>query len=705
MTGDGTVIASLAAGVAHDAAGNANDASTSTDNTVTYDVTPPTVTINQAAGQADPTNASPINFTVVFSEAVTDFATGDVTLGGTAGARPRPSRSTGSGTTYNVAVSGMTGNGTVIATIAAGVAHDAAGNANTASTSTDNTVTYDITAPTVTINQAAGQADPTNASPINFTVVFSESVTDFTAGDVTLSGTAAGNADGDGDRQRHDLQRGRQRHDRQRNGDCQHCRRSGPRRGAATPSTASTSTDNTRHLRRHDADGDDQPGDGPEGSDAAVRPSTSRWSSASRSTDFTTGDVTLSGTAGRYDRDRDPVGADGTTYNVAVTRHDRRRNGDRHHRRRSSPRRGRQCQRGLDQHRQQRDLPGPADAQSRGRRRSRGAKGRQAARLREPGHHLGGIERIRHRLADHHRRWKNDEVDLRPLQRIVLFLPDRNVGRRRPHLRDSGDRLQGHQLERHRHVHHRGAGPADHHQRGGRPSRTRRRTACSKSNELAQLTWAATSPNKIVSQTVTVDGFAASKVHGPFSGRFYSCSLGRWGTGTHTYVIHATDSKGVSSNVTGTFKVAGLAGPTITNVVVAEAAAPKNNILESNEPSRSRGPHRARAAFASQTVSVDGKTMRTISGPFSGSYYSCPIGTWPAGSHTYTIRSTDSRGVVSSKTGTFNVAAALTVDASAAPQRLGRVADRCPTCADRRRRPCSGWNRNSAARSRRPWPA
>ena len=69
--------------------------------------------------------------------------------------------------------------GTVIASIAAGVAQDAAGNANTASTSTDNTVTYDVTAPTVTINQAAGQADPTNASPINFTVVFSEPVTDF----------------------------------------------------------------------------------------------------------------------------------------------------------------------------------------------------------------------------------------------------------------------------------------------------------------------------------------------------------------------------------------------------------------------------------------------------------------------------------------------------------------------------------------------
>ena len=152
------------------------------------DTTPPTVTINQAAGQLDPTNAAPINFSVVFSKPVTDFATGDVTLSGTAGATT--AIVTGSSTNYNVAVSGMTGSGTVIATIAAGVAHDSSGNANTASTSTDNTVTYDITAPTVTINQAAGQPDPTNAAPINFTVVFSKAVTDFVTGDVTLGGTA-----------------------------------------------------------------------------------------------------------------------------------------------------------------------------------------------------------------------------------------------------------------------------------------------------------------------------------------------------------------------------------------------------------------------------------------------------------------------------------------------------------------------------------
>ena len=50
---------------------------------------------------------------------------------------------TGAGPTYNVAVTGMTTRGTVVATIGAGVAADLAGNANAASTSTDNTVTWD----------------------------------------------------------------------------------------------------------------------------------------------------------------------------------------------------------------------------------------------------------------------------------------------------------------------------------------------------------------------------------------------------------------------------------------------------------------------------------------------------------------------------------------------------------------------------------
>lgn len=191
MTGDGTVTATIQADVVRDLAGNGNMAASSTDNEVTYDATAPTVTINQAAGQADPTNTSPINFTVVFSEPVSGFLNNDILLSGTA----HPATAVVSTTDpdlkiYNVAVSGMTGDGTVIASVRVNAADDEATNHSTASTSTDNTVTYDKTPPDVTINQKAGQADPTGTQPINFTVVFTENVAGFATGDVALSGTA-----------------------------------------------------------------------------------------------------------------------------------------------------------------------------------------------------------------------------------------------------------------------------------------------------------------------------------------------------------------------------------------------------------------------------------------------------------------------------------------------------------------------------------
>ena len=53
--------------------------------TIETDQTPPSVTINQGSTQTDPTSTSPIVFDVVFSEPVTGFQTGDVTLDSTAG--------------------------------------------------------------------------------------------------------------------------------------------------------------------------------------------------------------------------------------------------------------------------------------------------------------------------------------------------------------------------------------------------------------------------------------------------------------------------------------------------------------------------------------------------------------------------------------------------------------------------------------------
>ena len=92
----------------------------------------PTVTINQASGQVEPTSASPIHFTTVFNQTVTGFATGDVTIGGTAGATTGTVTeiAPNDGTTYDVAVSGMTQDGTVSASIPAGVAFNASNQGN-----------------------------------------------------------------------------------------------------------------------------------------------------------------------------------------------------------------------------------------------------------------------------------------------------------------------------------------------------------------------------------------------------------------------------------------------------------------------------------------------------------------------------------------------------------------------------------------------
>lgn len=106
------------------------------------DTIPPSVTIDQASGQSDPTSSQPVNFTVVFSEPVVGFSASGVSTTGSAGGTKTVSV-TGVGSTYNVAISGISSAGTVVATVAAGAAQDLAGNWSTASTSADNSVTFE----------------------------------------------------------------------------------------------------------------------------------------------------------------------------------------------------------------------------------------------------------------------------------------------------------------------------------------------------------------------------------------------------------------------------------------------------------------------------------------------------------------------------------------------------------------------------------
>ena len=138
-TCDSPIFTDLAEGTHHfevravDRAGNVDDTPASWDWRI--DLTAPTVTIAAAPGQADPADQGPIHFRAVFSESVTGFATGDVTLSGGAGASIAAVTEVAppDGTTYDVAVSGMTQAGAVTASIGAAAAQDLAGNDNTAS--------------------------------------------------------------------------------------------------------------------------------------------------------------------------------------------------------------------------------------------------------------------------------------------------------------------------------------------------------------------------------------------------------------------------------------------------------------------------------------------------------------------------------------------------------------------------------------------
>ncbi|MEG4334986.1 Ig-like domain-containing protein, partial [Microcoleus sp. AT9_A2] len=152
---------------------------------IVIDTLAPTVTINQAAAQTDPTATSPINFTVTFSESVEGFDASDIDLTASTATGTLTPTITGSGSVYNIAVNGQAGNGNVIASIKANGVTDTAGNNNTASTSTDNTVAYNNTFPTVTsINRL--DPSPTAAATATYSINFSEDVTGVDVSDFTL---------------------------------------------------------------------------------------------------------------------------------------------------------------------------------------------------------------------------------------------------------------------------------------------------------------------------------------------------------------------------------------------------------------------------------------------------------------------------------------------------------------------------------------
>ncbi len=190
LTVAGEVSLQVPAGVVSGSEGVTNSASTSNDNRIVYDPEltdeGPTVLIDQASGQVDPTDQQPIRFTVTFSEAVTGLEVSDLDVD-SPGNTPTIEL-TGSGTTYTVEVSGLEVDGLVTLRIPAGVAMDSDGNVNAESLPfSEGSDRVDFrSGPDVTVEQAPQQSDPTSFQPLRFVVTFSEPVTGFTASDVIL---------------------------------------------------------------------------------------------------------------------------------------------------------------------------------------------------------------------------------------------------------------------------------------------------------------------------------------------------------------------------------------------------------------------------------------------------------------------------------------------------------------------------------------
>lgn len=177
---DGPVTADVNEGVAMDASGNPNTAATQF--SIAYDGTSPGVTITSS--ESSPTNNSPIPMTITFDEPVSDFVIGDITVAN--GSASNFVVVDGSTYTADITPSGV---GNITVDIAAGVAQDASGNTNTAAS--QMLITFDNITPTANIQDEPSVVNSTAAFSV--TIQFSEDVTGFVIGDITVGNGSVSN--------------------------------------------------------------------------------------------------------------------------------------------------------------------------------------------------------------------------------------------------------------------------------------------------------------------------------------------------------------------------------------------------------------------------------------------------------------------------------------------------------------------------------
>jgi len=192
-TGDGTLGISIAAGTAVDTVGNLAVAA-GPSSTFRVQNTAPTVTIS--APSAPITAGGPVSYTVTYSDptfTVSTLSVGDITLNKTGTANGTVSVSPGSGLVRVVTISGITGDGTLGISIAAGTATDQVGNLAPAA-GPSNTFTVDNTPLSVVIS--APSVPITQGGPVTYTITYPHpnfSMSTLSVADITLNKTGTAN--------------------------------------------------------------------------------------------------------------------------------------------------------------------------------------------------------------------------------------------------------------------------------------------------------------------------------------------------------------------------------------------------------------------------------------------------------------------------------------------------------------------------------
>lgn len=178
---EGDVTVSVPPGAFADLVGNPNTAGTGP-YTQPFDAKPPTIAITD---NVPGTAVGDITYTFTFSEPVSGFAAGDITVSnGSKGAFTGVDGST----VYTLVVTPTAGaQGTIGVSVAGGAALDAVGNPSVAATAAAQL--FDRLPPALDITDNGGA---TASGPVTFTFTFSEPVTGFAADDVVVTGVPPG---------------------------------------------------------------------------------------------------------------------------------------------------------------------------------------------------------------------------------------------------------------------------------------------------------------------------------------------------------------------------------------------------------------------------------------------------------------------------------------------------------------------------------